>query len=279
MILGLIEPGRRIRVPRLALPPAGLSTGMGVRGEAPLGPFSPTSLPNCLWWGRVSNATTTQTGNNTPCSEWRDETANARHLSQATAGLRGHYQSGGGGAFGSNNRPYLSFDVNNPSYMDTASFSATPTLPVTIYVIGRVNNNTNDYKLIHNKDTGSSLDLTIGANFSSMRTIATNGSALIANGTGGNWFVANMICCVLFNGASSSIFQNNITTASATGTTGTNSTGPYGLRIASDTGAFNRNWPGNIAAIHMYEALHDATYRAHVMNASATYYGGITVSP
>jgi hypothetical protein len=54
-------------------------------------PWTPTELTTALWFDAADQSTITESGGSV--SQWNDKSGNARHISQATAGLQPAYQS------------------------------------------------------------------------------------------------------------------------------------------------------------------------------------------
>lgn len=99
---------------------------------------------------------------------------------------------------------------------------------------------------------------------------ARDGTATIANST--------VVMCVVFNGASSSVYVNNITTADVTANPGTNSL--TGLKIGQDQGGSGSALEGRIAELAAFSGAHSEATRRKMMNYLGARYGiAITDNP
>jgi hypothetical protein len=235
------------------------------------GLFLPSSVSGALFWQKVGASNVTIPSRVT---EWRSEVVTdltARKFVQSNASQGPAYQ-----ATGFNGQPALQFDSAHPDFMySNAGWSVVPGTPLTMYAVMQITSKA-DLRTIFDKD-----EVAGNAPRYLFRTTNTNGypeiyshnNLLTGSSTpldGGSGYVV----CVVYNGASSAVYVNDVTTAVLTGTTGTNTgAGPFGLTlgIAGDRSSYP--FHGFLAAFMLYQGAHDLATRSHIMKDTSTSLG------
>ncbi len=232
-------PNRRIvRPPALRCDPFGMGLAFGrppkILGGAPPA-FTPGSLAGLQLWLRADLGVT-----GSPVSAWADQSgvgdAN-RNAAQVTAGRRPAFNASNASY---NNQPTVDFTAASLHYLITGTWSVALAQPATWIIVGHDPSATTDV-VIDGIGAGNRhlVDRVDAAN------VGMYGGSIVVSGAG-NWQSKG---CVLaeFNGATSKLFFNNFTTATATGSAGAVSL--TGLTIGAVQGAGAYFWNGPIAEI------------------------------
>jgi hypothetical protein len=212
--------------------------GGKLMGYATPPPFVPTDVSGCYCWLDADDTTKTISGGR--ISEWRDKSGNLQHFSQPTGSLRPYenlaYQNG----FNS-----VRFDNNQDNWMQR-TFTLTKPQPLTIFTVWDVDvNSTRDFNLVYMQNAPS-----VGLYHSN-----PTGKLIIFAGIQANTYVkskpfALMATTVIFNGANSQIFENDVN--KGTYSSGANSLTQMILGNQAPAGAITR-FSGNLMEHIIYD--------------------------
>ena len=216
--------------------------GGKLMGYATPPPFVPTDISGCYCWLDADDATKTISGGR--ISEWRDKSGNLQHFAQATGSLRPYENLAYRNGFNS-----VRFDNNQDNWM-ARTFSPTKAQPLTIFTVWDVDvNSTRDFNLVY---WGVGIGIYHGQ---------PAGRIHIYAGTIVNTYLkakpfALMATTVIFNGANSQIFENDIN--KGTYNAGANSLTRMFLGNQDPAGASTR-FSGNLMEHIIYDRLLNPT--------------------
>ncbi len=210
-----------------------------------VGKFSPTtSIPGLQLWlradvGGSSDAGVTLAVADATVQQWNDSSGMARHLSQATAGLRPQFKTAV-----QNGLPGVRFTVAAAGRLFSAAFASALAQPLTLAVVGKNTGDTTDFR--------SFTDGILTTNKAAMYQDVTTGNLAMHGGTPlvSSTSTANqyLVLTGVFNGATSALYVNG--TSAATGNAGTNSL--TGLTIGSNFNGGQTYLAGDINEVLLY---------------------------
>lgn len=221
-------------------------------------PFVPTDISGCYCWLDADDTTKTISGGR--ISEWRDKSGNLQHFTQPTGSVRPYENLAYKNGFNS-----VRFDNNQDNWM-TRTFSPTKTQPLTIFTVWDVDvNSTRDFNLVYMQNSPS-----VGLYHSN-----PVGRLIIFAGTQANTYLkakpfSLMATTVIFNGANSQIFENDIN--QGTYSAGTNSLTQMILGNQAPAGATTR-FSGNLMEHIIFDRQLNPTEITQVNTYLITKYG------
>lgn len=201
-------------------------------GLSPRPPFTPPSISGCKLWLRADRGITLVSGN---VSAWADQSGNGNNVSQATAGLRPPYVASDSNF---NGRPSLTFSGVLGTYLAASGFSISQ--PDTIVLVGLGNPLSPATGTPFFYDGSSSRQALFNA--TGAQWYAYAGASLISSSS----TISPAIFSCIFNGASSAVRVNGVSTAGAAGANAL-----IGLVLGADT-AFAGNLVGSIVEVAIY---------------------------
>ena len=207
------------------------TVGGKLMGYATPPPFVPTDVSGCYCWLDADDTTKTISGGR--ISEWRDKSGNLQHFTQPTGSVRPHENLAYRNGFNS-----VRFD-NNADHWMTRTFTILKPQPLTIFTVWDVDvNSTQNANLVYWQNSPS-----VG-----LSHIQTSGRINIFAGAIASTYLkakpfALMATAVIFNGANSQIFENDIN--KGTYNAGANSLTQMILGNQSPAGASTR-FSGNL---------------------------------
>lgn len=165
-------------------------------------PFSPSSVSGLLaWWksdAGVLNASDLPASNTDPIKTWQDQSGNARHLQQSTAGNRPAYNSS---AFSA---PVLEFDEVAADFLITTTTQPNDTPPYTIFLLWSPRVGVNNAAIVFNTNQAGVGSFFLEDTGTDTFYLNAGASVLGAAYTPGSWAYSSLI----YNGASSKHYKD-----------------------------------------------------------------------
>jgi hypothetical protein len=166
--------------------------------------FSPADVTGLLaWWKSdtgVLNASDAAAANTDPVKTWQDQSGNARHLQQGTAGNRPAYKTA------LYNTPVLEFDEVNANFLITTTTQPADTQPLTVFLLWAPRVGVNNAAIVFNTNQAG-----VGNFFledTGTDTFYLNAGAFVLGAayTPGSWAYSALV----YNGASSKHYKNGV---------------------------------------------------------------------
>jgi hypothetical protein len=166
--------------------------------------FSPADVSGLLsWWKAdtgVLNASDATAANTDPVKTWQDQSGNARHLQQGTAGNRPIFNSS------SFSQPVIEFDETGPDFLITTTTQPSDTPPFTVFILWAPRVGVNNAAIVFNTNQAG-----VGAFFledTGTDTFYLNsGSSVLGVAyTPGSWAYSSLV----YNGASSKHYKDGV---------------------------------------------------------------------
>ncbi len=198
-------------------------------------------------------------------SAWADQSGTGdanKNATQGTAALQPLYVASSADF---NNRPTVRFAAASGDYLITGTWAAALSQPDTWYLA---------YKAGSFAGTRAVLDGIAAGNRRAIQNQAADGFPLIFAGASligsTNKAEAKTYLCGVFNGASSSLYLDDFTTAAATGNVGAHTL--TGLTLGNNV-VVGAALDGDVAEVIGYSGAHDAATRAQVLSYLRSRYG------
>ena len=197
-------------------------------------PFVPTSIPGCVLSLRADRGITLATG----VSVWADQSGNGNNVSQATGSAQPTYNSSGG----PNGQPYLNFAQASNQFLASAAFSLSQ--PLFVWIVANQSGGSGNQYSIDGRSANTLALLIVSQTIVDMNAGAVLSWTSASAGTFQSYGMQ-------FNGASSSLYSNNVSKAS--GSAGTNAVGGITIGAFGNGGGGFLN--GNIAEVIVYNSI------------------------
>lgn len=241
------------------MPPTLLGVGinvtrLGIGGNSPTFPWTPQYVISDLeMWHDADDATTFTI--NSGVEQWRDKTANLRHVGQATAGNRPVVTPAG-----LNGKPVVSFTPASSHHLRWEG-AAILAGAITVYAVFQLNGGSSRALLSLPFTGGSFFDaiFNVGAGYRALSFMRTNGASSGIGTSGGNFSTAATILSLRYNGGTvtdpasySADTDGNAQTVLSSGTFSRFGTviGTIGARFNNNTLEFP--WNGFLAELVVY---------------------------
>lgn len=227
----------------------GLSLGLGSRSGASAALWQRT---DCVCWFDSTFGVSTSGGNVTA---WADRSANGRNLG-AKSGYAAPTYTASNGSYGG--KPSVNFASN--SGLEKTGLSLTDV--ITVYVVGNDGFNGTTVTNAYWYDLGDNARLI--NDYSGNSGLAIYDSSVVASSVRGN--TPRVLAAVFDAAGPDSLYIGDPTTPAASGNAGIEGVGTYKLTLGNYGGAASFGMNGPICAYAIFNASHDATTRALVMN-------------
>jgi len=206
--------------------------------------FAPPMIPGCLLWLRGDLGITLNSGN---VSSWADQSGlndPNKNVTQATGSKQPAYNAVDGAY---NGQATLSFTAASVSVLRSGTWSVAPAQPLTVVFVGEGSTAT---QYMFDGINGAAFN-NLACFLASANRMELDAGAGLAVNTG--IYAGQQCLAAVFNGATSSLYQNNSRTPTISGNAG--STAITGMAVGGDGPGTADSLNGKIAEFIMYSQV------------------------